>query len=323
MPRTRSTLLAALLGTALLLGACGEDDAVDTSQEAGEDAGDDTAAGSLEGGDAGPEAIEVSGELGEKPTIDLNDAGAVDELFSEDLVEGDGDEVRPGDTVEVDYVGVQLDGTEFDASYDREPVSFPLDQVIAGWTEGIPGMKVGGRRLLVVPSDLAYGPNAEASGRPAGTLVFVVDLVSIPTRAPEPVDPEGDGSGVIGVTGAFGEAPVVALNGVEPATELVTTDVIVGTGDPVLADSSVSVQLLSLLLDGTDAGSTWSSGGQPSTITVATLPEAIRQGLVGMTEGGRRLLVVPAALAQPPGTTPPSVPGDTLVFVIDVVEVIA
>lgn len=307
-----------MLGAAALLGACGEDDA-------GDDAGD-AAGTTVAGSEAGapPEDIEVTGSIDEKPTIDLNGAGAVDELYREDLVQGEGDEVQPGDTVEVHYVGVTLDGEEFDASYDGEPVTFPLDQVIAGWTEGIPGMQVGGRRLLVIPAEMAYGPNAAAQGRPAGTLVFVVDLVSIPVRAPEPVDPEGDGSGVIGVTGAFGEAPVVALNGVDPVTEVQTTDVIVGDGAAVTVETgTVSLQILALLLDGTDAGSTWTNGGEPSTLPMSQIPAAIRQAMLGMQVGGRRLVVAPSSAVQPEGQAPPPAPGDTLVFVLDLVEVTA
>jgi len=315
VPRpARVVLLAAVLAVSLL-GACGEDDAVESGDDAAE---------STEG--AGPEAIEVAGALDEKPTIELNGAGAVEELFSEDVVEGEGDEARPGDTVEVHYVGVQLDGEEFDASWESgQTATFGLDQVIPGWTEGIPGMKVGGRRLLVIPADMAYGEEAEAAaaGRPGGTLVFVVDLVSIPARAPEPVDPEGDGSGVVTVTGAFGEAPVVALNGVEPATQLTTTDVIVGDGAEATATSSVSVHILALLLDGTDAGSTWTNGGQPTPLTMADLPPDIATALTGMRVGGRRLVLAPTSAAQPEGQTPPSTPGDTLVFVFDLVEVTA
>jgi peptidylprolyl isomerase len=312
VPRRRSALfLAALLAGSALLGACGDDDG----------GGTDVQAGSIEGGSAGPEAIEVSGAADEKPTIELNDAGAVEELYTEDIIEGDGDEVAAGDTVEVHYVGVQLDGTEFDSSWDRgQTATFALDQVIPGWTEGIPGMKVGGRRLLVVPSDMAYGDDAAASGRPAGTLVFVVDLVSIPARAPEPVDPEGDGSGVVAVTGPFGERPVVALNGVDPVTDVVQTDVIVGDGAEVPADGTVSLQLVALLLDGSDGGSTWDNG-QPSVVSLAEAPPAFQQGLSGMRAGGRRVLVMPAAAAQQAGATVPDVPGGTVVFVVDLVEV--
>jgi peptidylprolyl isomerase len=116
-----------------------------------------------------------------KPAIAVPDA-PVDALGITDDVEGTGAEVAPGATVTVHYVGVgQASGKQFDASWDRgEPISFGLHQVIAGWGEGLVGMKVGGRRTLVIPGHLAYGsrPPTPAIG-PDETLVFTVDLVSI------------------------------------------------------------------------------------------------------------------------------------------------
>ena len=95
-------------------------------------------------------------------------------------VEGDGEEVPAGATVTVHYAGVLLDGTEFDASFGGQPATFPLGGVIPGWTEGLPGMKVGGRRLLVIPSDLAYGAAGfEPVIPPDSPLVFVVDMLDV------------------------------------------------------------------------------------------------------------------------------------------------
>ena len=92
-------------------------------------------------------------------------------------------EVHPGDTVPGNYVGVQAaDGVEFDSSWSRgSPTQFPLNGVIQGWSEGLVGMKEGGRRTLVIPADMAYGSNPPpGSGiAPGATLVFTVDLVSV------------------------------------------------------------------------------------------------------------------------------------------------
>lgn len=120
-------------------------------------------------------------DLDTKPTPEPPDAPAT-ELTCQDLVVGDGDEVlNTNDTVTVHYVGVaQSNGEEFDASWGREPATFPLTGVIAGWTEGIPGMKVGGRRLLTIPGDKAYGPQGRPPGiGPNDTLVFIVDLLEV------------------------------------------------------------------------------------------------------------------------------------------------
>lgn len=98
--------------------------------------------------------------MNEKPEIDFIDGPPPNELVIDDIVEGSGSAAAAGDTVEVHYVGVDFStGEQFDASWDRgESIVFPLSGLIAGWQEGIPGMKVGGRRQLVIPPELAYGP---------------------------------------------------------------------------------------------------------------------------------------------------------------------
>jgi peptidylprolyl isomerase len=116
----------------------------------------------------------------DKPEIDFIDGPAPVELVITDLVVGDGAEAVPGATVLVHYLGVDFEsGEQFDASWDRgEPIEFPLRGLIQGWQDGIPSMRVGGRRQLVIPPRLAYG---ESGGhRLAGkTLVFVIDLLAV------------------------------------------------------------------------------------------------------------------------------------------------
>jgi peptidylprolyl isomerase len=120
----------------------------------------------------------------EKPEIDFVDPEPPTDLVVTDLVDGDGPEAAAGNTVEVHYVGVaHSTGEEFDASYNRgEPLRFRLGvgQVIKGWDDGVQGMKVGGRRQLVIPPQLGYGDRG-AGGviKPGETLVFVVDLLGI------------------------------------------------------------------------------------------------------------------------------------------------
>jgi FKBP-type peptidyl-prolyl cis-trans isomerase len=108
---------------------------------------------------------------------------AVSELKTEDLTPGTGKEVKASDTVTVDYTGaVAATGVIFQSSKDSgQPVSFPLDGVIAGWTEGMPGMKEGGTRRLLIPAEKAYGANPpQGSGIPANAaLVFDVTLHSV------------------------------------------------------------------------------------------------------------------------------------------------
>lgn len=103
------------------------------------------------------------------------------ELLTEDVVVGSGPAATPADTVDVRYTGtLWTDGSVFDSSWSGgdEPVQFPLSGVIEGFAQGIEGMAPGGRRVIVMPPDLAYGENPQG-GAPGGTLVFVVDLVAI------------------------------------------------------------------------------------------------------------------------------------------------
>lgn len=123
-------------------------------------------------------------DIHEKPSISVPEGDPPPALTIDDMVEGDGPEATPGVLVTVDYVGVAWStGGEFDASWNRnETFSFGLgaSEVISGWDQGVAGMKVGGRRKLTIPPEMAYGP-AGAGGviGPNETLIFVVDLRSI------------------------------------------------------------------------------------------------------------------------------------------------
>ena len=120
----------------------------------------------------------------DKPEIDPHLGPPPTELEVIEIIEGDGKEATTGSTVSVHYVGVaHSTGEEFDASYNRgAPLDFRLGigQVISGWDQGIQGMKVGGRRQLVIPAHLAYGDRgAPPVIAPGETLIFVVDLVDV------------------------------------------------------------------------------------------------------------------------------------------------
>jgi peptidylprolyl isomerase len=118
-----------------------------------------------------------------RPEIDFPEGEPPAELEITDIWEGNGAEANPGDVVQVHYVGVAYStGEEFDASWNRgDPLQFELGagRVIAGWDQGVQGMKVGGRRKLVIPPGLAYGDRGAGSAiAPGETLIFVCDLVS-------------------------------------------------------------------------------------------------------------------------------------------------
>ena len=153
----------------LLVAGCGGDD--DSSSES-------TAA-------SGSPTTEASSEdTSTKPKVTVPEGAPPKQLEVEDLVPGSGAEAKSGDEVTVQYVGVNYkNGREFDSSWSRnEPFSFTLGrgEVIPGWDQGVEGMKVGGRRELIIPPELAYG---EAGAPPAigpnETLVFVIDLLEV------------------------------------------------------------------------------------------------------------------------------------------------
>lgn len=174
--RSRTFRVLAFLALFALVGAACDDG--DSTSEPEQDPTEE----SDEPSDERQEAPDVAAP--EKPEIEIPEGDAPAELQVDDVTEGDGAEATAGSTVEVHYVGVLFsDGTEFDASYDRgESFNFTLGagQVIQGWDEGVEGMKVGGRRRLVIPPDLAYGERG-AGGviPPDATLVFMVDLLSV------------------------------------------------------------------------------------------------------------------------------------------------
>lgn len=129
--------------------------------------------------------ITVSKDLGKKPTLTFpKTCDAPRTLVSKDIVVGTGAPLTAGQTATVQYVGVSLSNQQqFDASWDRNQ-PFPVEdvgqaQVIDGWNQGLPGMRKGGRRLLLIPPDLGYGASGSGPIGPNETLVFVIDLVSI------------------------------------------------------------------------------------------------------------------------------------------------
>ncbi|MEV4429663.1 FKBP-type peptidyl-prolyl cis-trans isomerase [Streptomyces sp. R-07] len=120
----------------------------------------------------------------EKPEIDFPGGEPPKDLEIKDLWEGDGEVAKAGQFVQVHYVGVAFStGEEFDASWNRgNALEFKLGvgQVIEGWDQGVQGMKVGGRRQLIIPARLAYGDRGAGSAiAPGETLIFVCDLVAV------------------------------------------------------------------------------------------------------------------------------------------------
>jgi peptidylprolyl isomerase len=116
-----------------------------------------------------------------KPEIDFYEGPEPTELVIRDIEIGTGAEALPGSTVDVHYLGVDFEsGEEFDSSWSRnQSIDFPLGSLIKGWQQGIPGMKVGGRRELICPPQLAYGPAGGGHRLSGRTLTFVIDLLGV------------------------------------------------------------------------------------------------------------------------------------------------
>ena len=334
--RTLAVLLACL---SLLATACGASTDA-TTEDASESAATDTATDTTSEDSAAEDdadttstvevstdarGVEVSEDLDSKPEITLPDGEPPAELVVVDIVEGDGEVVPEGATVTTDYVGVSWtnDGEEFDSSWDRgEPATFPLSGVIQGWTEGIPGMKVGGRRLLIIPPDQAYGEAAPSPAIAANdTLVFVIDLVEV-VPPPEPITPTTDARGVE-VEGDLDSKPEIMLPGGEPPAELVVVDIVEGDGEVVPFDAAVTTDYVgvSWTNDGEEFDSSWDRG-EPATFPLSGVIPGWTEGIPGMKVGGRRLLIIPPDMAYGASAPSPAIAAnDTLVFVIDMVEI--
>lgn len=147
--------------------------------------GDDDSSNDSAGGDSSaPLETSADASTRSKPQVVMPRGAAPKQLEKIDMIEGTGAEAKSGDEVTVHYVGVGLEsGKEFDASWDRnEPFSFPLGagEVIPGWDQGVVGMKVGGQRELIIPPELAYGPEGRPPAiGPNEPLVFVIDLLAV------------------------------------------------------------------------------------------------------------------------------------------------
>lgn len=234
------------------------------------------------------------------------------ELVISDITEGSGEGAVDGDTVYVHYVGVlSKDGTRFDGNFgsDPFPVTLGLGMVIPGWDQGLVGAKVGGRRQLDIPSNLAYGE--EGAGDTIGpneALSFVIDVVAIV--------PMIDAAG----------APTDELEPREPVEKVASEDLVEGTGDEADEGDTVVVHLVAYRADtGERLESTWESP-QPlnlSLVTGATL-EGFLDGIPGMKVGGRRQIVLPYAQAfGEAGNTDLGLPEKTdLVVIIDLFAIL-
>jgi peptidylprolyl isomerase len=234
-----------------------------------------------------------SGGAAPTPTTIANEGGNLITTSSglqyEDLVVGTGASPAPTDIVTVHYTGTLQDGTVFDASRTHGgPVSFPLNQVIKGWTEGVGSMKVGGTRKLVIPPQLGYGSRAQGPIPANSTLTFVVELLEIPN-----------------------ETPQVKIE-----------DTQVGTGAEAVPGKTLSVHYTGKLENGQIFDSSVGKAPLSFVLGDGQLIPGFEQGVTGMKVGGKRVITIPPSLGygeQGVGEAIP--PNSTILFELELVDV--
>jgi len=224
-------------------------------------------------------------------------------LKIEDLVIGDGREVKKGDNITVAYTGWLEDGTKFDSSSNHEtPFQFILGKgdVIEGWDQGLLGMKVGGKRKLTIPPDLGYGAAGAVGGRipPNATLIFEVEILA-----------------------ALGPPPATLAP--TSITELKIEDLVVGDGPEAKAGDTIRVHYTGWLEDDTKFDSSLDRG-EPIEFVLGkgTVIAGWDQGLLGMKVGGKRRLTIPPDLAYGASGAGDIIPANAaLIFEVELLEI--
>jgi peptidylprolyl isomerase len=240
-----------------------------------------------------------------------------------DIKEGTGEPCPPGAEVRIHYTGWRTDGVVFDSSKEGKssgspPVTFQLGGLIKGWQEGIPGMKPGGIRKLVIAPEKGYGARASGKIPPNSTLIFEVELVEF-TPAPA--------SGQKNVTEGDGRPmPHDSSNGGtnDPGLKdigggLKIRDLKEGSGEEVKPGATVTIHYTGWTVDGNVFDSS-RKRGEPTTFSLARLIPGWQKGIPGMKPGGVRKLVVPAALGYGAGGTDNIPGGATLVFEVELIK---
>jgi len=275
----------------------------------------------------------------------------VSKLRVKDLVVGTGTAANPASDVTVQYYVVQYgDGTYLDSSWkagapwETSLADYGADTGMAGFSQGIGGgsgispMRVGGRRIIIIPSSMGFGTATDAPVPPNTALVFVIDLLEVgatSTATPTPSQSYPDATGApvsfegVTVTGAtdLTGMPGVTSSSATDASTLDVKDLVVGTGDAATPTSQVTVQYYGVLYkDGTYFDSSWKRG-KPTDFSLTGVVPGFTQGIGGgagvdpMRVGGRRIIIVPASLGYGNSTSAPIPPNSSLVFVVDLLKV--
>jgi peptidylprolyl isomerase len=330
----RSTHLKAahglgLAASVLVLGACSKNDASATPTPTASASAPASASPSASASaTAAPvkastsfDKVTVSGAYGKSPTVKVASPWAIDKTRTKVLKASNGPVIKAGSTVEVDYYGVDArTGKKFDDSFSRgQPVAFPLDQVVPGFSKGLVGQHQGSRVLIAMPGKDGYdasGGNSQAGIEVGDTLLFVVDIVDAPLTGPKgaEVTPK---AGLPTVTDKAG-VPSISVPKTTAPTQLVVQPLIKGTGKKVAATDTLTFDYRWVKWsDGKLLEESYST--KPATAPLAQLLAGMQKGLVGQTVGSRVLLVIPPADGYPDGNATPKIDkNETLVMVVDV-----
>jgi peptidylprolyl isomerase len=306
----RRPLIAALVVVALVAG-CGDDE--EPASTSGTPLDD----------------VEVTGEPGEKPTLDFEQPLEMTETAARVLEEGDGDEIETGSFVTFDYLVVNgRDGKELDTSYDEEPRDLVYeDSLLPGVHKGLAGVPAGSQVLVGIAPEDGFGADPTQDLLETDTLLFVAEIIDVrPGRAEgEAVEPE---AGLPTVELAEDGTPTITVPETAPPTELVVQPLIEGEGPEVEAGQSITVHYTGVTWDtGEVFDSSWdggpAQGPEPATFDIgagAVIP-GWDEGLVGQTVGSQVLLVIPPDKGYgDSGSGEQIPPGATLVFVVDILD---
>jgi FKBP-type peptidyl-prolyl cis-trans isomerase len=306
----RRKLLAVLLVPALLaLGACGDDDESSDSGASPEATGID--------------GVSVGGEFGDQPTFDVDATVTADSTEVKTLSEGDGDVVKAGDSVTINYVGVIAGSDQpFDSSWARNsPATFPLksgpNNLIPGLVKAIEGQREGSRVVAVVPPSEGFGKagNSTVGIQSDSTLVFVIDIL-------KPLEVKTSDLGGVTVEGKFGDEPTVDFEPVMSVDKTEIKTLSKGDGEVVEASDEVTVNYQGINgRTGDEFDSSWTNG-KPATFTLSGVVPGFSKAIAGQTVGSRVLVAIPPEDGYGSAGNPQAgIQGtDTLIFVIDIIK---
>ena len=272
-------------------------------------------------------AVIASMSSGARTMSDGSDGSAEDPELKEltggvkyrDVREGTGQPCQPGAKVKINYTGWLTDGTVFDTTTGKAPIEFQLSDLIQGWQIGIPGMKPGGIRKLVIPSEKGYGNQAKGKIPAGSILIFEVqllDVIAAPNVSDGPGRPMSDNS-----NGGTDDGDLSEI-----VEGLKFRDIKEGSGDPVKTGANVTVHYTGWTVDGNVFDSSKKTGKPFGCSLTPGSPRGVipgwQKGIPGMKPGGIRKLVISAALAYGERGFPPQIPpGATLIFEVELISI--